>query len=311
MDCFIRAGYSGQDLQMLSTVREFLQVTVLSDLCDLAGLFVMPWAMDLSQGPNPTTHAQYLWPRRPPTLSPSHQALWKLALLRLFCSPTRRLARPLGPWLPGSLAVALSGVPGRPSPCPPLGQPTIPSICKDPRYPTCRLPTMLRCLPTRRPGPDYLYIHPRSRSSCRIPCLTIEETILCLPASERWALHQTTHIDNGASLTTAIIRRDTTAVSDGSHKDQLGTSATILRSPGDRSAAILCVNRVPGLLSDQLAYHSELAGVLASLLMVEIVCQLHDITDGAITLGLAGEQAMKDTGDDWPLHCTHAQYDIL
>jgi hypothetical protein len=143
------------------------------------------------------------------------------------------------------------------------------------------------------------------------PCLTIEEAILRLPASERWALHQTTHIDNGASLAAAIIRRNATAVSDGSYKDQLGTSATILRSPGDRSAAILSVNRVPGLPSDQSAYRSELAGVLASLLMVEIVCQLHDITDGAIKLGLDGEQAMKDAGDDWPLHCTHAQYDIL
>jgi hypothetical protein len=119
-------------------------------------------------------------------------------------------------------------------------------------------------------------------------------------------------VNNGRSIAAAIIRGLARAVSDGSFKNAMGTSASILfYSKATNPNRIISFNSVPGKREEQSAYRSELAGVSGSLSLIAAVCTVHDIHTGSITIGLDGEQAMISAWEDWPLSPAQPDYDLL
>ena len=59
------------------------------------------------------------------------------------------------------------------------------------------------------------------------------------------------------------------------------------------------------------AYRAELAGVFGVLCLLEALCLLHHIKQGAITLGLDGEQAAKQAQGEYPVAANQASADLV
>ena len=70
-------------------------------------------------------------------------------------------------------------------------------------------------------------------------------------------------------------------------------------------------NWVTGPPSSQSAYRSELAGVIASLTMLDIIVRQNNITEGEVTIALDGLTAMQQAGGDWPLSLNQECFDNL
>jgi hypothetical protein len=116
--------------------------------------------------------------------------------------------------------------------------------------------------------------------------------------------------DNGKSVARAIMKGSARAISDGSFKDSMGTSSTVIYGD-DEAHRIISVNAVPGHRQEQSAYRSELAGIEGALAILESVCTVHDIQQGAATIGLDGQQALIEASGDWPLNPSRADFDML
>ena len=124
--------------------------------------------------------------------------------------------------------------------------------------------------------------------------------------------------NDAIDLAQGIISGQATAVNDGSYKEVLegdhqghyGTSAFVLRG-ANRTAGALGVNAVPGNPDEQSSYRSELAGISGSLTIITAVCDKYDITSGAITIALDGEQAMITAGSTWPLSPQETDFDLI
>jgi hypothetical protein len=108
------------------------------------------------------------------------------------------------------------------------------------------------------------------------------------------------------------IRGSVRAVSDGSFKNAMGASASILfRFKATDPNRLISVNSVPGNREEQSAYRSKLAGVSGSLSLISAVCMVHDIHTGSITIGLDSKQAMIAASEDWPLSPARPDYDLF
>mmetsp|Transcript_38493 Transcript_38493/g.41756 ORF Transcript_38493/g.41756 Transcript_38493/m.41756 type:complete len:157 (-) Transcript_38493:1075-1545(-) len=93
----------------------------------------------------------------------------------------------------------------------------------------------------------------------------------------------------------------------------VGTSAVILTPSTEcheRYWTKGC-NWVTGPKSSQSAYHSELAGVISSLTILDILVRHHNITKGAETIALDGKTAMDESRGDWPLSINQKCFDYL
>jgi hypothetical protein len=130
---------------------------------------------------------------------------------------------------------------------------------------------------------------------------------------DKWPVQLVDVVDNGLSIAAAIICGDARAVSDGSFKNEMGTSASILCHTRSKDPQrIISVNSVPGNKEEQSTYPSKLAGVSGSLSTIAaVVCTVHDITTGSITIWLDGEQAMITASEDWPVNPEHPDYDLI
>ena len=63
--------------------------------------------------------------------------------------------------------------------------------------------------------------------------------------------------------------------------------------------------------ADQLAYRSELAGVISALTMLDVLVRHYKIRDRAVTIALDGDSALIQSGGDWPLSVAQADFDYL
>jgi hypothetical protein len=119
-----------------------------------------------------------------------------------------------------------------------------------------------------------------------------------LPSSIRWSVAKFWATDNGEHIAQAIRKGIAIALSDGSFQNQRGASAWALEGESE----IGCIkgwNMVPGSNDDQSAYCSELMGLLVLLVMIgEILCKHHDITEGSITIGCDGLSALEQTSGE-------------
>ena len=122
--------------------------------------------------------------------------------------------------------------------------------------------------------------------------LDMRSKIESMDKSLQWVLEDVTlPDDNGSYIASQIIQRSAKCISDGSTKDELGTAAALSITKED-SKAYKIKNRTPGLDEDQHSYRSELCGILANILMVNIITQIHGIEEGKVTIASDNESAL-------------------
>jgi hypothetical protein len=142
------------------------------------------------------------------------------------------------------------------------------------------------------------------------PAQTLEAHRERLPQKDQWTIDELTHSDQAAHVAMCIIRGTARAVSDGSYKNNFSTSSFAVEGT-DQSLQVQGVNRAPGSPRDQSAYRGELVGISGILSLLTIICGLHDITSGHITIGLDGEGALKQTSSSKNPRARKASYDLL
>ena len=110
---------------------------------------------------------------------------------------------------------------------------------------------------------------------------------------EQWA-------SMGVVITAAIdeIIRDIEAgtavgVNDGSFKHELGTAPWILENASG-SQRIMGNVLIPGFKSDQSAYISEIGGIYALVMVVELIKRMWDLDKGSIVIGCDGINALYE-----------------
>ena len=130
-----------------------------------------------------------------------------------------------------------------------------------------------------------------------------------LPNGNQWASSYIEIHDDGHDLTAAIQDGTATAISDGSYKDGYGASCSVLR--GHNRTRIISINAVPGPSEDQSAYLSKLAGISGSLLILQVLCNRHNITTGSITIGLDSRSAIDSAKQAHPLNPCQPDHDLL
>ena len=124
--------------------------------------------------------------------------------------------------------------------------------------------------------------------------------------------------DNCQALSNGIRNGTASIVSDGSFNPSspigpVGTSAVILAPSieGPKKHWAKDCNWVTGPASSQSAYRSELAGVIASLTVINTLVRHHSITEGAVTIALDGKTAMEEASGDWPFSIDQKYFDYL
>ena len=125
-----------------------------------------------------------------------------------------------------------------------------------------------------------------------LPSSTLEDAIDQLPPSTHWAVRRFDSTDNGAHVARAIRAGTAIALSDGSFKDQFGTSAIIIEAK-DSAHNIITVNVVLGNPEDQGSFQSKLAGLFGQVILVNIIGAIHHISQGAIECGCDGKVALE------------------
>jgi hypothetical protein len=106
------------------------------------------------------------------------------------------------------------------------------------------------------------------------------------------------------------------AASDGSFDDKIkiGTAAFQIApsiTSVEEKDSYCGVTQVPGAPSDQSTYRSELAGVLAILIILQALCDAHGISEGSITLSLDSQSALAEAEGSWKLKPRQSDFDIL
>jgi hypothetical protein len=121
---------------------------------------------------------------------------------------------------------------------------------------------------------------------------TLTTAIDQLPQTNKWAVQYLFSKDDGRKVAMEIISGTAIAVSDGSYKDNFGTSAFIFECVNSKGR-ITGKNCIPGAPTDQSAHRSEVGGIVDMAITLKILCNMYDITSGKITLGLDGKTALN------------------
>jgi hypothetical protein len=75
---------------------------------------------------------------------------------------------------------------------------------------------------------------------------TLEAARRTIAPLDRWAVDLLIHLDEGASVASAIAAGTAYAVSDGSFKQQRGTSAFVLEGSDGKASQVIGLNEIPG-----------------------------------------------------------------
>ena len=123
----------------------------------------------------------------------------------------------------------------------------------------------------------------------------LEEARQALPSPDVWAAEILLSTDKGTIVAAAIRAGTAYAVSDGSYKENQGTSAFLLEGASGAKGRIIGMNAIPGDAKDQLAYQAELGGISGVIASVDCLCWLHQILSGTIQCCLDGFQKTEKT----------------
>jgi hypothetical protein len=122
--------------------------------------------------------------------------------------------------------------------------------------------------------------------------ITLAQRIQACPENIRWAVERFAVADGGVMLADAIRRGQAVAVSDGSYKDAFGTAAYVLEGVNsDNRLVVVLIS--PGTPDDQTSHRSELAGLFGIVVMVNLVCEHFEITEGAVEVGCDSQNALR------------------
>jgi ribonuclease HI len=350
MKAFVEiGGYEGHELFMLNTCRMFLHAVTLADISDFSGTQLSADAME--GHPSCQRLTDYSWPRSPPNLSPEFWSLWQNALIRCFTSHSQptTLRQPMGNWLidpttkwrwfyraedqslfhhneHGLWDHYRETIPLRRTrstdkvfhvcqanlDAPPIGDLIFASTKRALSYTTTAPAILITHLG------DSSHILPQT-PALTPDCsnwTTMDYLDQCLP-SESWALDRLTPPQGDDFHLAAAVQAGTAvAASDGSFDDKIkiGTAAFQIApsiTSVEEKDSYCGATQVPGAPSDQSAYRSELAGVLAILIILQALCDAHGISEGSITLSLDSQSALAEAEGSWKLKPRQSDFDIL
>jgi ribonuclease HI len=336
MEEFARKGKKGHELKKLNECRMFLEVTNLSEITSADGKKIKATSWKGIKDKNKCN--QFQWPRSPEALTTRHWQLWRKAINECFVDPTkldeRVLLMPLGDWeknvtatwtwfyseeedslykREGLLWYQFDTARGQ------RRRRTQERLYE--RSPTTlrEVYTDLLSLADVSEGPDVAILlatcrDPIPPSAIRQPDmsdLTLDSIRNEQHKQDKWAIAEwDCKHETAVRIAEAIQDHTATAISDGSYKNDNGTSAFLVCAEDD-SQRIVGVNAVPGSCKEQSAYRSELAGISGILLVLQILCTKFKIHSGSIEIGLDGQQALLAASEDWPLNIAQPDFDLL
>jgi hypothetical protein len=325
MEIFLEQGYRGSELETLNGCRQALHVTTLADISSMDGVNILRWAWDGKPGLRKLSSSG--WPREP-KINRDGWTLWQQALGCLLRSPRGlKLREPLGSWL---------------TPPPPSWKwfysPSEERLYSRQGHLWRSFRKRFRRTGLRNAGGDF---ESTRGIATEVPAdleradveqyrnffrLMGSASWFATPRPDRptsldtardsldkrdiWAAEILIHDDDGATVASSIQDGTAYAVSDGSYKDNRGTSAFLLES-GTGDGRIIGMNEIPGAAKDQSPYRSELGGISGVLATVDCLCRRHQIKTGSITCRLDGFQAMYHASGPDPLDPQRASFDLL
>jgi hypothetical protein len=327
VDLFVTFGYSGNQLIKLNECRMWLKAITVADVTTVDGIFITHHAWEGTRDSH-RCH-DYLWPRLQPKLGNSHWDLWRKALCECLIAGTtlnaRRLRLPLGQWTsmvsnewnwfysPSCKSLysyeSLQWTEYLPTPNSRASRQR-----KYIKGDLCKAPSRLHLASCQHNQTGvYLLSHspPYSPEPKHLTDpMTTSLYELHENSDSKWSIHNFVYSDNGQELAHSIQQGFAKAVSDGSFKNQRGTSAFSLFGSTEEPL-LIGWNGVPGTLTAQSAYRSELAGIAAIITAAKLLVTRFSLSHGAIKIGLDGSEALNQAGGNWPLVPAQADFDML
>ena len=328
IQAFYEAGFRSWELRRLNLCRLYLQVVTTSDIVTADGETITQAAWE-GTADNCAARPSIEWPNqgRP---GPSDWLRWQAALTKtLRLSANRRLGEPIGIWNDKDSDWRWFYDPSSERLYHRKDDSSLEYFPKAPLR--SRLMKFLNSNPTNELPPsakrasveqqrsywvlkatDY-----RMRAQPEIPNVPEESmnllqcTIDSLPNDAKWAVKDWIGTDDGSILAEALRTGTAIGVSDGSFKDEFGTACLVLEGK-DSAGRIVIPSVIPGQGSDQSAYRSELGGLFGLVVLVDVVCRTHGISDGEVEIGCDGAGALQQALDkDDEVDPTWQQFDLI
>jgi hypothetical protein len=82
------------------------------------------------------------------------------------------------------------------------------------------------------------------------------------------------------------------AISDGSHKNKWGTASWRIMANTNEVKQWACLHVTPGRKYDQSAFMSEIGGIYAMAVAIELMCKFFHISNGSVSFGSDHEAAL-------------------
>jgi hypothetical protein len=337
MPSFVMARYGKSDLKTLNECRLYLHAITLADISTIKGDTLTEQAYN---GKRADQHLHNLeWPRQPHTLSKSHWDLWKKALTKCFLwhdsdQNTRRLQHPLGNWLvdptrywkwyyhaSSNKLFTKSQEFWRCYHTTSVGR-TQKTAVFLPIETVHNLPenSEIACVSVRRAGGVIMGTY--NTHSYYLPALTtgpkpstITQAITNLSKGDKWAVEELFHSDEGASIANLLSSNQIIAVCDGSYDSGTSTSSFILthrdKNLATTIAEIKGSNCIPGSKEDQNSYRAELGGIMGIIVSLKMICEIHNIANGQVEIGLDGKEAMTAVFSEYHSNPDDSCYDLI
>ena len=149
---------------------------------------------------------------------------------------------------------------------------------------------------------DFLYMTGSSPvvpapSPTPTPTSVIQE-LSQLPSSATWAVRDLEVEGDLSLMVSSLASGAVLAVSDGSFRDGRGTAAWVLEGVG---CSLRGSGLVPGDLSAQGSYRSELVGLYGLTLAIRAICKIYSVTSGSLVVRCDGQEALARAFGTFPL----------
>ena len=328
MVAFALAPFTDPERNHLNKCRIFLQAVTLANISTGDGTLITQSAWKGIE--DDLAAPRYQWMKQGP-LTTSDWNLWQQALSKCFCTRGLNLKHPLGKWTSHTLGAHqwyydptserlleqhgdsvrfFSRQSGRPSRKAKLKYHSAthlttseipPSACPAKVFKQGSLLALSGWAPAIKPP-----THQATSSFSEYVKKNVHP-------DAAWAVTRfiASNADDGKAVAESIKNGCCVAISDGSFKDEFGTASWIVQGE-DEFGSLEGSLVTPGNPEDQSAYRSELAGLYGIAAIVNLLCQYHKITEGSITIGCDGLQALlhgTSTVDFIPTKM--AQFDLV
>ena len=327
MSCFSKNSEDHSILKKLNYCRQYLNVTTLSDITSTDGTTVCKWAWE---GTKPDRWVNIPTLRRNPERKQLNWKLWRHHLNLLGMNQnSKKWTIPLGPWLNsnhqtwkylfsrsndvilakhGGLYTAFSRLQQRRPSRSYSGKFGNPQIWHH------HLPKDLVRADFHRRGSQQGHLiqvetTPNNNEGEQLHSTVNQLHIL--EETDEWALELILSDDSGVAIRDAIKEGTCLAISDGSFKNNRGTSAGIIEKQGIPESRLIVLNRVPGIAEDHSAYRAELAGVCGTITAITKIVQYYNIKIGKARIGLDGQSVLNRITNPNSIKSSMPSYDLL